>query len=151
MSAGDISTVKVVHLTVQKAQPIPKPLIFITNMISSESASGTWETSSVCCWEWAHPLPSPPLCKVSLLAGWSVQQVVSGLHETTETSLRTDLFVKVLSELHRKGRGHRSLGTCAIFAAGSYGFPRLYRFEVHPQHLVHLSKCTQPQGKLRKI
>lgn len=49
-----------------------------------------------------------------------------------------------------KERRHRSLCTCAIFAAGSQWFPWFYRFEVHPQHLVHLSKCTQPQGKLRK-
>ena len=56
-------------------------------MISSGSVSGTWETSSVCCWVGAPPRLFPSRCKVSWLAGWSIQQERSGLQKTTETSI----------------------------------------------------------------
>lgn len=51
---------------------------------------------------------------------------------------------------HKRSKGLRPLATCAVFAACSCWFPWLYGLEVHAQYLVHLSKCAQPQGKLRK-
>lgn len=121
--------------------------IFSTNMISSEIASGTWDISSVCCWVGVPSPLSPTRHMLSLLAG-DVQQVVFGLHDITETRLRTAPLTEVI--LHRWSKGPGSLSTCAVFTACSCWFPWFYRFEVHAQNLVHLSKCAQPQGKLRK-
>lgn len=63
------------------------------------------------------------------------------------TSLQND----TIPQQHGQGRHCRSLRTCAVFATGSYWSAHLHGFVVPPQHLVHLSKCTLPQGKLRKI
>lgn len=125
---------------------VTRSLMVFTDMISF--LSGTWQTSSA--WGAAGPVRlGLSQSKLFWLGGWWMQQEVSGLQDTRQ------MQAFIISKLNSSwstgmGDGLQTVnGTCIHFAIASKQPAWFHRYVVPSHHLVHLTKCTQPQGKLR--